>query len=105
MAEKTDLNISPYYDEYSESKNFHKVLYRAGRPLQARELTTSQSILQNQIEITPSIISIGNPYPNPFNNNVHIPINIPNHENICDIAPCFRPTHIKDMMTQFKPDY
>ena len=50
MAEKTDLNISPYYDDYSESKNFHKVLYRAGRPLQARELTTSQSILQNQIE-------------------------------------------------------
>ena len=50
MAEKTDLNISPYYDDYSESKNFHKVLYRAGRPLQARELTQSQSILQNQIE-------------------------------------------------------
>ena len=50
MAEKTDLNISPYYDDYSEDKKFHKVLYRAGRPLQARELTQSQSILQNQIE-------------------------------------------------------
>ena len=49
MAEKTDLNISPYYDDYSEDKNFQKVLYRAGRPLQARELTQSQSILQNQI--------------------------------------------------------
>ena len=50
MAEKTDLNISPYYDDYSQSKNFHKVLFRASRPLQARELTQSQSILQNQIE-------------------------------------------------------
>ena len=50
MAEKTDLNIAPYYDDYDESKNFQKVLYRAGRPLQARELTQSQSILQNQIE-------------------------------------------------------
>ena len=50
MAEKTDLNISPYYDDYSEDKNFQKVLYRAGRPLQARELTQSQSILQNQVE-------------------------------------------------------
>ena len=49
MAEKTDLNITPYYDDYLESKNFHKVLYRAGRPLQARELTQTQSILQNQI--------------------------------------------------------
>ena len=50
MAEKTDLNISPYYDDYSESKNFHKVLYRTGRPLQARELTQTQSILQNQVD-------------------------------------------------------
>jgi len=50
MAEKTDLNITPYYDDFSEDKKFHKVLYRAGRPLQARELTQSQSILQNQIE-------------------------------------------------------
>ncbi|SVC85566.1 uncharacterized protein METZ01_LOCUS338420, partial [marine metagenome] len=50
MPEKTDLNITPYFDDYSEDKLFHKVLYRAGRPLQARELTQSQSILQNQIE-------------------------------------------------------
>ena len=50
MPEKTDLNISPYYDDYSEDKKFQKVLFRAGRPLQARELTQSQSILQNQIE-------------------------------------------------------
>jgi hypothetical protein len=50
MAEKTDLNVSPYYDDYSEDKNFHKVLYRAGRALQSRELIQSQSILQNQIE-------------------------------------------------------
>ena len=50
MPEKTDLNISPYYDDYNEDKNFHKVLFRAGRPLQARELTQSQSILQNQIQ-------------------------------------------------------
>ena len=47
MAEKTDLNISPYYDDYSESKQFHKLLYRAGRPLQARELTQSQSVLHS----------------------------------------------------------
>ena len=50
MSEKTDLNITPYYDDYSESDNYHKVLFRAGRPLQARELTQSQSILQNQIQ-------------------------------------------------------
>ena len=50
MTQKTDLNITPYYDDYDSDKKFHKVLYRAGRPLQARELTQSQSILQDQIE-------------------------------------------------------
>ena len=50
MSEKTDLNITPYYDDYDEAKRFHKILYRAGRPLQARELTQSQSILQDQVE-------------------------------------------------------
>ena len=50
MPEKTDLNIAPYYDDFSEDKKFQKVLFRAGRPLQSRELTQSQTILQNQIE-------------------------------------------------------
>lgn len=50
MPEKTDLNISPYYDDFSEDKKFQKVLFRAGRPLQSRELTQTQSILQNQVE-------------------------------------------------------
>ena len=50
MSQKTDLNITPYYDDFSESKNFHKILFRAGRPVQARELTQSQSILQNQVQ-------------------------------------------------------
>ena len=50
MPEKVDLNVSPYYDDYDEDKKYHKVLYRPSRPIQARELTQGQSILQNQIE-------------------------------------------------------
>ena len=50
MPEKTDLNIAPYYDDFAEDKKFNKVLFKAGRPLQSRELTQTQSILQNQIE-------------------------------------------------------
>ena len=50
MPEKVDLNVSPYYDDFDEDKKYHKVLYRASRPIQARELTQAQSILQNQIE-------------------------------------------------------
>lgn len=49
-----DFNVSPYYDDYFATgggleNNYYKVLFRPGRALQARELTTAQTILQNQI--------------------------------------------------------
>jgi hypothetical protein len=56
MAQKTNLNVSPYYDDFNEpeigarDKNYYKVLFNPGRPVQARELNTLQSILQNQVE-------------------------------------------------------
>ena len=50
MAQKKDLNISPYYDDFDPSNNFYKVLFKPGFPVQARELTSLQSILQNQVE-------------------------------------------------------
>jgi hypothetical protein len=50
MPQKTNLNVSPYYDDFNLSKNFYKVLFRPGYAIQGRELTTLQSILQNQIE-------------------------------------------------------
>ena len=45
-----EINISPYYDDYTEDKNFHKVLFKPGLAVQARELTQMQSILQNQVK-------------------------------------------------------
>jgi len=50
MPSPTDFNLSPYYDDFTESKKFHRVLFRPGFAVQARELTQTQSILQNQIE-------------------------------------------------------
>ena len=50
MPQKTNLNISPYYDDFDKAKNYYKVLFQPGYPVQARELTGLQSILQNQIE-------------------------------------------------------
>lgn len=46
---KTDLNVSPYYDDYDESKKFYRILFIPRKPVQARELTQSQTILQDQI--------------------------------------------------------
>lgn len=45
-----DLNIAPYRDDFDPEKSFHKVLFRPGYPVQSRELTQIQSLLQNQIK-------------------------------------------------------
>lgn len=45
-----DLNVAPYYDDYDEIKNYHRILFRPSVAVQARELTQLQTILQNQIE-------------------------------------------------------
>jgi len=52
MAEQTDLNVAPYFDDYDEDDNFKKILFRPGFAIQARELTQLQSNLQNQISST-----------------------------------------------------
>ena len=44
-----NFNVEPYYDDFDETKNFHRVLFKPGYAVQARELTQSQTILQDQI--------------------------------------------------------
>ena len=50
MPQKTNFNISPYYDDFDKANNFYKILFKPGYPVQARELTGLQSLLQNQVE-------------------------------------------------------
>ena len=56
MSQETNLNVAPYFDDYDEpviggkANDYYKVLFKPGYPVQARELTTLQSILQNQVE-------------------------------------------------------
>ncbi len=50
MPQKTNLNTYPYFDDFNPDNIYHKILFKPGYPIQARELTTLQSILQNQIE-------------------------------------------------------
>lgn len=50
MGLNTDFNQSPYFDDFDEAKNFHRVLFKPAVAVQARELTQLQTILQNQIE-------------------------------------------------------
>ena len=50
MPQQTNLNVSPYFDDFDANNNYYRVLFKPGYPVQARELTTLQSILQNQVE-------------------------------------------------------
>ena len=50
MSQETNLNVAPYFDDFDPQKDYYKVLFKPGYPVQARELTSLQSILQNQVE-------------------------------------------------------
>ena len=50
MSQQTNLNVPPYFDDFDANNDYHRVLFKPGYPVQARELTSLQSILQNQIE-------------------------------------------------------
>ena len=50
MPQKTNLNINPFFDDFDKDDNFYRVLFKPGFPIQARELTQLQSILQHQVE-------------------------------------------------------
>ncbi len=45
-----NLTTNPYYDDFDSTKNFYRILFKPGTPVQARELTQVQSILQDQIK-------------------------------------------------------
>lgn len=44
-----DFNINPYYDDFDEAKNYHRILFRPGYAVQARELTQLQTQIQDQV--------------------------------------------------------
>jgi hypothetical protein len=44
-----NFNVDPYYDDFDPAKNYHRILFKPGFAIQARELTQAQSILQDQV--------------------------------------------------------
>lgn len=43
-------NVAPYYDDYDETKNYQRILFRPSVSVQTRELTQLQTALQAQID-------------------------------------------------------
>ena len=56
MSIRTNTNVSPYYDDFDPQKNFYRVMFKPGYPVQARELTQLQTILGDQLEKVSSTI-------------------------------------------------
>ena len=50
MPLSTNFNVSPYYDDYDDTKEYYRILFRPGYAVQAREVTQLQTVLQKQIE-------------------------------------------------------
>jgi hypothetical protein len=46
---ETNLNASPYFDDFDQTKQFYKVLFKPRTAVQTRELNQLQTILQDQI--------------------------------------------------------
>jgi hypothetical protein len=75
MPANHNLNVPPYNDDWDPKKNFYRVMFKPGFPIQARELNQSQTILQDQIEslsshfmkdgdnIVPGEFSLDTPHP------------------------------------------
>ena len=49
MSNINDFNRAPYYDDFDKYKNYLRILFKPGYPVQGRELNQLQSILKNQI--------------------------------------------------------
>lgn len=45
-----NFNTAPYYDDFDESKNYLRILFKPGFAVQARELTQLQTSIQRQIK-------------------------------------------------------
>jgi Domain of unknown function (DUF4815) len=50
MPIQTNLNVSPYFDDTTPTKDFYRVLFKPGVAVQARELNSLQALLQQQVE-------------------------------------------------------
>jgi hypothetical protein len=44
-----NFNVEPYFDDFDPNDNYHRILFKPGFAIQARELTQAQTIQQDQI--------------------------------------------------------
>lgn len=91
-----NFNVTPYFDDFNESKQFLRVLFRPGYAVQARELTQLQTILQNQIS------RFGDHF---FKNGAMVvpgEVNFDNRVHFAKLEDLFGNTNVTSYLTQFR---
>jgi len=75
MSIRTNTNVSPYYDDFDQRKNYYRVMFKPGYPIQARELTQLQTIIGDQLEKLSSVyLKTGQTViPGEYNININAP--------------------------------
>ncbi len=75
MPIKTNLNVSPYFDDFDKTKDYYRILFQPGVSVQTRELNQLQTMFQQQVErfgdnifsagtiVSGCNFSFNNPYP------------------------------------------
>lgn len=89
--------VAPYYDDFDEAKNFHRILFRPGYAVQARELTQLQTIMQNQVErFGRHIFENGSPV---IGGDIYIP---DGYSESINLSPTYGSSNTEIVSSQFK---
>jgi hypothetical protein len=91
-----NFNTDPYYDDFDETKDFYRILFRPGVAVQARELTQIQTILQKQVN------RIGDHL---FKNGSQIipgSVNVDNQVDFAKLNTTYNSVEVTSYLTNFK---
>jgi hypothetical protein len=91
-----NFNTDPYYDDYDETKDFYRILFRPGVAVQARELTQIQTILQKQVS------RVGDHL---FKNGAQIipgSVNVDNEVHFVKLDSTYNSTEVTTYLTNFQ---
>jgi hypothetical protein len=90
-----NFNTDPYYDDFDETKDFYRILFRPGVSVQARELTQIQTILQKQVS------RVGDHL---FKNGSQIipgSVNVDSHVDFAKLNTTYNSVEVTTYLTQF----
>ena len=82
-AESVIDGLSKYYDLYSEAWSASEYEFLLNQPATFKAIYGDQTFIEEALNNIK--VEVLNPYPNPFSDNIHLPINLPYSQEAYDI--------------------